>query len=334
MHALYLLWLVQERHLSPSLVAAVLAAGDLAVLALEVPTGRFADRFGHRASLILGSVVQVAAMIGCWRARSTPELLAASILVAVGDAFRSGADEALVYRSCIALGREDDFQAIEARARTAELVALVGLTLGGGAIAATWGFTAAWAAEIGLCAVGVGMSCAMAEPPARTSDDSHDLAGTSQAAIVTPAMLALILPASCLDAAASAGSFLAQTSDSGLGEITMVVAAITLFEAAGSAAASRLPAVGTRGQLILAGIGAILCGVGFAIRFTFTGVVLALCFLLGLAHPLRAAAVQRLAADGVRARAASLSSACDMACSTAVLTAVGVWRSRSRGVSR
>jgi hypothetical protein len=51
--------------------------------------------------------------------------------------------------------------------------------------------------------------------------------------------------------------------------------------------------------------------------------VVALAFLLGLAHPLRAAAIQRLATDSVRARAASIASACDKACDTLALTLAG-----------
>jgi len=54
MHGLYLLWWVQERAIPASIVAAILAAGDLAIVAFEVPTGWFADRFGHRVSLIIG----------------------------------------------------------------------------------------------------------------------------------------------------------------------------------------------------------------------------------------------------------------------------------------
>jgi MFS family permease len=68
MHGLYLLWWVQERHLSPVAVATTLAAGDFALMMLEVPTGWFADRCGHRTSLILGSTVQVLGMLWCWSA--------------------------------------------------------------------------------------------------------------------------------------------------------------------------------------------------------------------------------------------------------------------------
>ena len=157
-------------------VAAILAAGDVALLLLEIPTGWFADRFGHRASLILGSVVQVAAMVCCWLGAGVPELVVASLLVAVGDGFRSGADEALLFRSCAALGREDRFLAIQSRAHTLEVCALVALVAGGGVVATTWGFHAAWAAETALCAAGVACAWAMIEPPAapaRTKPESE-----------------------------------------------------------------------------------------------------------------------------------------------------------------
>jgi hypothetical protein len=53
--------------------------------------------------------------------------------------------------------------------------------------------------------------------------------------------------------------------------------------------------------------------------------VLALAFLTGVAEPLRASAIQRIAADATRARAASLASASDMVFMTIALplTAIG-----------
>src|SRR4029453_4973559 len=114
----------------------------------------FADRFGHRASLVAGSIVQVLGMLCCWFGRGIPGLVSASVLVALGDALRSGADQALLYRSCASLGREEDFQTIEARTRAAQQAALVGLVIAGGAIVNNWGFGVGWAIETGLCALG------------------------------------------------------------------------------------------------------------------------------------------------------------------------------------
>ena len=152
---------------------------------LEIPTGWFADRFGHRASLIIGSLVQVTGMLCCWLGQGVPALVVASVLVGLGDTFRSGADEALLYRTCVALDREGDFQRIEARTTSAELGALVALTLTGGLIAQTCGFAAAWLAEAALRAAGLGIAWAMTEPLGR--DETEEDAPVSRARRSSPA---------------------------------------------------------------------------------------------------------------------------------------------------
>jgi hypothetical protein len=106
--------------------------------------------------------------------------------------------------------------------------------------------------------------------------------------------------------------------------MTVLVAAITLAEAIGSLIAARLPALGARSQSILAGAGVIAITAAMTHPSALVAAVVGLAFLEGLAHPLRSAAIQRLAADGVRARAASIASACDKVCATIALTLAGV----------
>ena len=329
MHGLYLLWWVQERQMPPAVVATILAAGDLAVMGLEIPTGWFADRFGHRVSLIVGSSVQVAAMLACWLGEGIPGLLSASVLVALGDSFRSGADQALLYRTCLVLDREYAFQKTEARTNAVELGALVGLVLAGGVIVERWGFVGGWMAETVLAACGLGIAWAMVEPPPRVSDTVDNPVSEDHARVNVRAMAMLIIPSAFLGAAASAASFLAQTAGATDPlRMTALVATITLTEAAGSACAARVTDAGLRAQAVLAACGAILVAGVLALPAAFELVVLALAFLVGVAHPLRATAIQRLASDGVRARAASAANACDMAFSTIALPLAGWWRSR------
>jgi MFS family permease len=76
-HALYLFWWVQHKQVAPATVAAIPAAGEIVITLLEVPTGRFADRFGHRRSLVLGSALQVAGTLLCWFSEGVPGLLLA-----------------------------------------------------------------------------------------------------------------------------------------------------------------------------------------------------------------------------------------------------------------
>src|SRR5262245_40580684 len=221
MHGVYLLWWVQERGVSPAAVASILAAGDIALTALEVPTGWLADRYGHRASLIAGSMLQVAGMLACWLGVGIPGLLAASLLVALGDAFRSGADQALLYRSCHALGREADFQSIHARTRAAMLAALVILVLAGGMVVSTWGYAVGWIIETSLSAAGLVIACLMIEPPAAAEHPSSDHETTIVAGepafkrepvMTTARFIVLILPAALRGGVASASACFARSS--------------------------------------------------------------------------------------------------------------------------
>ena len=334
MHGLYLLWWVQEKEMSPAVVAATLAAGDLALMLLEVPTGWIADRYGHRLSLIVGSVTQVLGLLCCWLGHGVPGLIAASVLVALGDAFRSGADQALLYRSCVATGREAEFQTIQARTEAVRQVALVGLVLAGGAIVSTWGYAAGWVAETVLCASGVLIACAMCGPPPEASE-APTTSSAGEPAPAPPIRLGLLftltMPVAFLGVAASVGVFLAQTTGRGEpGEMTILVAIVAMAEAAGSMLAMRFSGAGMATQRALAALGLLSILLAATFRSLFLPVVIALAFLEGVAHPLRAIAIQRAVPDRARARAASLASACDMALSLIALPLAGVWQTRRR----
>jgi MFS family permease len=337
MHGLYLLWWVQERHVPAAAVAAILAAGDLALTALEVPTGWLADRYGHRACLIAGSLLQVVGMLFCWLGSGIAGLLAASVIVALGDAFRSGADQALLYRSCLAIDRETDFQHLEARTRAATLAALVVLLLAGGAIVRAWGFAAGWIAEITMSLVGLVVAWAMVEPP-RAAGASTAVAPSGRGddgvsprrSITSLASLAVVIvPVSLLGGLAGAASFYAQTSGWGsLEGTTIFVAVITLAEAAGAIVAARL-AADMRTPVVLAAVGTSTLLLPLLHSAAFLPAIVCMSFLLGVAEPLRATAIQRVSADHVRAQAASIASACDKAIATVALLLAGVWpRSR------
>jgi hypothetical protein len=137
-------------------------------------------------------------------------------------------------------------------------------------------------------------------------------------------MMPVLLPAALLAGAASAASFLAQVNGSSdAAVLTVIVAAIALAEAAGSAVATRVPTGGVRAQVLLAAIGSVLAVVALAAPTLVVAAAPALAFLHGLSHPLRATLVQRAASEHTRARMASLANACDMAVSTIALPLAG-----------
>jgi MFS family permease len=333
MHGLYLLFWVQEKGVSPAIVAGGLAAGDLAVMLFELPTGWIADRWSPRTSLIMGSLVQAAGMVACWRAPGTLSVVAGTLIIALGDAFRSGADQALLYRTCAALNRADDFRRIEARTHAVTLIALVVLVVTGGAIVGRWGFAAGWVTETILCALGAIFALMMAAPPPAFAGHSPVEGVTGQpeswTLLISPRLFRAVLPASLIGAAASAASFVAQTGSGVSAEsVTWLVAALALAEAGGALIGSRQLRF-ARSSFLLALAGVVVAA-GMVGPLLGGAAALVLAGLEGVAYPARAAAIQSMASDAVRARAASLASACDMAMSSIMLPLAGIIRSRRR----
>jgi hypothetical protein len=317
----------------------ILALGDLALMALEVPTGWFADKFGHRKSLIAGSAVQVAGMLLCWLGQGVPGILAASLLVGLGDAFRSGADQALLYRTCLALDCETDFQRIQGRTYAWQAGALLIEVLAGGFIVQRWGFATGWIVETVVCGIGMGIACAMIEPPhasekrpvATYRKDSVDAQPTLRPSAPGLRFIALIVPAAFVASGHTGATFLVQTmGGADAAELTWLTAAIALVEAIGSALATRVREAGLRVQVATGLFGALALAMGLAVRPLLVVSAVLLSLLDGLALPLRSVAIQRLANDAVRARAASLASAFDMALKTIALPLAGSWRGRPR----
>jgi MFS family permease len=330
---------VQYKHVSPAAVATILAVGDIAITLLEIPTGRFADRFGYRCSLITGSAVQVIGMLLCWLAEGIPGLVLASLCVALGDTFRSGADQALLYESCAATGQPERFQQIEAKTHSLELIALVAMMLVGGVVVETAGFSMAWLLETGLAAAGVFLALTMVEPPsnglANISQSARTIGGgglsTSRAPLqgCQNSLLRLIVPAALVGGAAGALAFRAQTGgQTDPIELTGLVTLITLAEAAGAWSSRYLrPRAGT--QYVILALGVAVSVAVFIENTLFVSGVLGLSVLRGVAEPLRATAIQGLV-ESRRAEAASWANAVDGAVRTVSLLIAGAVPRRRR----
>jgi hypothetical protein len=143
--------------------------------------------------------------------------------------------------------------------------------------------------------------------------------------------MALMLPAAFVASGHTATTFLVQTmGGSSAAQMTWLVAAIVLAEAIGSAIATGVRDAGLRIQVVIGVFGALTLVIGLAVRPLLVPSAMVLSLLDGLALPLRSVAIQRLANDAVRARAASIASACDMALKTIALPLAGRWRGRLR----
>jgi MFS family permease len=95
------------------------AVFGLAIVCLEFPSGYFADRVGHRASLLVGAVLWVAGWLAYARATTFGAVVIAEVVLGAGSAFMSGADRALLWVSLDATGRGGQYARWEGRARGA-----------------------------------------------------------------------------------------------------------------------------------------------------------------------------------------------------------------------
>ena len=124
--------------LSEVLLLEALFAITMAVF--EVPSGYIADRIGRKRTIIAGGLFMVAAQCVYFSSAVFSEFLIAELLIAVGIALISGADEALLYDSLAERGRKGEFAMMWGNVTSAELLAGAGYTLLGGTVGAAYGF--------------------------------------------------------------------------------------------------------------------------------------------------------------------------------------------------
>lgn len=101
---------------------------------LQVPSGYFADKIGNRISIILGALISAFSPLFYIFMPNFTGGMIASVLFFAGFAFQSGAIEAFIHDTLVALRREDEYTKVMGRAQTyglignVVLVALVPMT--------------------------------------------------------------------------------------------------------------------------------------------------------------------------------------------------------------
>jgi hypothetical protein len=107
--AIWVIYLIQERGLTIGQVFLFEAAFSAVVIASEVPTGAFADRYGRRISLLAGTALTIAGFFAFGTGTGLALLLTAYVLLGLGEAFMSGADSAMLFDTLRSTGRGEQF---------------------------------------------------------------------------------------------------------------------------------------------------------------------------------------------------------------------------------
>jgi MFS family permease len=88
---------------------------SLAVVALEIPSGYFADVLGRKKSIVVGAFFCLCGWIAYCLANSFYGFLTGEILMGIGCSCISGADSAMLYDSLFFLGQAGDFKKVSGR---------------------------------------------------------------------------------------------------------------------------------------------------------------------------------------------------------------------------
>lgn len=135
------------------------------IVALEVPTGAFADRFGRCASLACATLCLVSAVAYYVTHHGLAHFLFAEFLWACAAAFSSGADQALAYDSLKAEGASGASKAALARLGTAEILAIAVAAPIGSLVAARWGLSAPLALSLIPFSIALPLALSLKDPP-------------------------------------------------------------------------------------------------------------------------------------------------------------------------
>ncbi|MCL2037878.1 MFS transporter [Candidatus Saccharibacteria bacterium] len=115
-------YLVQVGHVSLAEIALIAIVGSITEIALQTPTGYFADKYGNRRAILVGAVI---AMTIPWMYMLMPNIwggVLGAMAFATGFAFYSGSLEAFLHDTLKELGRERSYTKIVGRSQTMGLV--------------------------------------------------------------------------------------------------------------------------------------------------------------------------------------------------------------------
>lgn len=85
------------------------ALGAVASFLLEIPSGYFSDRFGHKNTLVLAKVLMILSTLAFIFASGFVTFTIASVLIACAFALTSGTDRAFMHDTYIALRKEKEY---------------------------------------------------------------------------------------------------------------------------------------------------------------------------------------------------------------------------------
>ena len=141
------------------------------VVMLEVPTGVLADRFERRRLLQIGTALEWGSFVVLLMSFSLGGFAIAIVLSGMGAAFRSGAENALLYETLEQDGKKETFERTVGRLNVIGLVAAVLAAISGSLLATRFPFELNYMLSIISLSIATACSVGLVEPRRVASDE-------------------------------------------------------------------------------------------------------------------------------------------------------------------
>lgn len=153
-----------QSELSAAQAVLLYAVYDVATTALEVPSGYMSDRLGRRKTLVASALAGALGAGLIALGGGFAAFVAAQICLGAAAAFASGTDNAFLYESLVAEGRDAEVEAFETRAWQFTLSGLALSAVTGGSMA-TFSYPLAFGAGAVAQVACLGIAWRFVEPP-------------------------------------------------------------------------------------------------------------------------------------------------------------------------
>lgn len=258
--AIWVLYLRDMRGFSLTQITVLEALFWGTAILAEVPTGAIADRFGRKTSLALGAASTTFAVLTFGLATNYELILISYGAWAIGIAFLSGADHAMLFESLKELGREDEFQRLAGRLGAIQAFGALAGGLIGAPIAAATDLSVPILLSAAIVAPGLLVALSMREPDLPEGEMrlgyGHLLRESARTATRLPAVRTMLLLSSFVTVVSFSPQIFMQPFLSGhgvdVGLMGVLLTPVRLAAMVGALVAFAVTArVGTRGAFLL-----------------------------------------------------------------------------------
>ena len=247
--SIWVLWLL-HRGYSLGQIGIAEACYHIAKVALEVPTGAFADTIGRKWSLVISTIAVAIAAILTWWSPVFPLVMLALLVDGASGSFRYGADQAYLFDALRDDGRSHRFLRILANVLAASYL-VAALVSWVGAWLSEWSYAWPFSLNIAAALLAGLLAATLPEPPrAREHRTLRGVIATMRTGVRTvrerPVLLRLVIFAACFFTASTLGNIYLQSVLHGHGfangAIGLTLGVSGCFSAAATWLSGRLPA--------------------------------------------------------------------------------------------